>query len=127
MKTCMQCPWTRQNGDACLHVRAFDIGEGITAYVKVYKWFMGTSGMGLSEKAHQIMAPTAPKLERGFAEAVEKWLEGFRLLSNHRGYDMSYKLQVTALKMLMVGRARHHFELWEEEYKADSDDDWKKL
>ena len=35
-------------GDAWLRARVVDMGEGITAYVKVYKWFMGTSGMGLS-------------------------------------------------------------------------------
>ena len=40
---------------------------------------------------------------------------------------MSYRLRVTALKMLMVGRARDQFEIWEEEYRDDADDNSKKL
>ena len=88
----------KTNGDAWLRVRAVDMGEGITAYVKVYKRFMGTGGMVFSEKARQIMAPSAPKSEGDLADAVERWLEGLRLLSNHKGYDMSYKLKVTALR-----------------------------
>ena len=69
--------------------------------------------MGLQEKARQIMAPVAPKSQGEIADAVEKWLEGLRIISNHKGYDMSYRLRVTALKMLMIGRARDQFEQWE--------------
>ena len=51
----------RTDGDAWLMVRSMDPGEGITAHAKLYKWCMGTSGVGLSEKDQQIMAPIWPK------------------------------------------------------------------
>ena len=40
---------------------------------------------------------------------------------------MSYRLRVTALNMLMIGKARDEFEQWEEELKDDNEDNWKKL
>jgi len=49
------------------------------------------------------------------------------MISGHRGYEMSYKLKVTALKMLMIGRAKEIYEQWEEEFKGDNEDDWKIL
>ena len=68
------------------------------------------------------MAPIPPKSEGEIADAVEKWLEGLRIIGNHKGYEMSYRLRVTALKMLMIGRARDQFEIWEEECRADIED-----
>ena len=73
------------------------------------------------------MAPMPPKAEGDIAEAVEKWLEGLRVISGHKGYEMSYRLRVTALKMLMIGKAKDNFEQWEEELKDDSEDNWKKV
>jgi hypothetical protein len=46
-------------------------GNGIEAFVKIVKWFMGTSGLGLQEKARQIIAPIPPKSEGDIAESVE--------------------------------------------------------
>ena len=86
-------------GEAYLTVKPVESGEGIEAFVKRYKWYMGTSGMGLQEKAQQIMAPSQPKSEGDIADSVEKWLEGFRVISGHKGYDLSYRLRVTALNM----------------------------
>ena len=72
------------------------------------------------------MSPIPPKSEGDIAEAVEKWLEGLRIISGHKGYEMSYRLRVTALKMLMIGKAKDNFEQWEEELKDDNEDNWKK-
>ena len=117
----------KTESEAYFRVKSVEPGNGIEAFVKIVKWFMGTSGLGLQEKARQIMSPSAPKSEGDIAESVEKWLEGLRVLSGHKGYEMSYRLRVTALKMLMVGRARDQFELWKEESREDTDDTWKKL
>ena len=112
----------KTNADAWLRVRAVDMGEGVVAYVKVYKWFVGIRGMGRSEKAWHITAPSTPRSEVDIADAVEKWLEGSRLFSGNRGYQISYKLKVTALRIFVVGGARDHYELWEEDYKEYTDD-----
>ena len=49
------------------------------------------------------MSPATPKSEADMAEALDKWLEGLRHIMGHKGYEMSVKLRVTALKNLMVG------------------------
>ena len=123
MRTCTRFSWKKAEGDAWLRVKAVKSGRGLEAFVRIYKWFAGTSGMGLSERARVIMAPTAPKSEGDIAEAVDKWLEGLRLLQSHKGYRMIIRLRVTALKMLMIGRAKDQFELWEQDMPKIMDDD----
>ena len=113
----------KTEGDAWLRVKAVKSGRGLEAFVRIYKWFAGTSGMGLSERARVIMAPTAPKSEGDMAESVDKWLEGLRLLQSHKGYRMSIQLRVTALKMLMIGRAKDQFESWEQDMPKNMDND----
>ena len=117
----------KSEGDAWLRVKSVNSGHGMEAFVKVYKWFMSTSGQGLSERARAIMAPTPPKSEGDMAEAVDKWNEGLRLLENHPGYSMHVNLKVTALKQLMVGRAKDQFETWEEDMKNQGveDNQWR--
>ena len=117
----------KTESEAYFRVKSVEPGNGLEAYVKIVKWFMGTSGIGLQEKARSIMAPIPPKSEGEIADAVEKWLEGLRIIGNHKGYEMSYRLRVTALRMLTIGRARDQFEIWEEECRADTEDNWRKL
>ena len=62
----------KTESEAYFRVKSVKPGNGIEAFVKIFKWFMGTSGMGLQEKARQIMAPIAPKSEGEIADAVEK-------------------------------------------------------
>ena len=50
----------KTTGEAYLRVKSVEAGDGIEAFVKIYKWYMGTSGMGLQDKARQIMAPIPP-------------------------------------------------------------------
>ena len=96
--------------------------------MKVYKWFAGTSGQGLSERARMVMAPAAPKSEGEMAEALDKWLEGLKYLGKHKGYDLPVRLKVTAMKNLMVGRAKDSYEDWvESKIKSESEDEWKDL
>jgi len=85
----------KTESEAYFRVKSLDPGNGIEAFVKIFKWFMSTSGMGLQDKARQIMSPIAPKSEGEIAGAVEKWLEGLRIISSHKGYEMSYRLRVT--------------------------------
>ena len=61
----------KTESEACFRVKSVEPGNGIEAFVKIVKWFKGTSGLGLQEKARQIMAPIQPKAKGDIAEAVE--------------------------------------------------------
>ena len=76
----------KTEGEAWQRVRAVNSGHGLEAFVRIYKWFMGTSGQGLSEKARIIMSPSSPKAEGDIAEAVDKWLGGLRNLQGQNVY-----------------------------------------
>ena len=45
-------------------------------------------------------------------------VEHDRLLSSRDGYELNERLKVTALRMMMVGRARDKFEEWEDEFEV---------
>ena len=46
----------------------------------------------------------------------------------HKGYEMSVELRITALKNLMVGRARDLYEDWVDSLvKQDTDTEWRAL
>ena len=53
----------KTESEAYFRVKSVDPGNGIEAFVKIVKWFMGTSGLGLQEKARQTIAPIPPKSE----------------------------------------------------------------
>ena len=112
----------KTEGEAWQRVKSVHAGNGLEAFVKVYKWCRGTSGQGLSEKARIIMSPVTPKSAADMAEALDKWLEGLRHIMGHKGYEMSVKLRGTTLNNLMVGRARDLYEDWVDSLvKQDTD------
>lgn len=77
----------KTEGDAWLRVRSVDSGNGFEAFVKLYRRFTGTSGQGLSERARVTMNPIPPKSEGDIAEAVEKWIDGYKVFRNHGGIN----------------------------------------
>ena len=62
----------KTEGDAWLRVKTVTSGNGLAAFVKIYKWFTGTSGQGMSERARTIMAPSPSKSEGDMSEAIDK-------------------------------------------------------
>ena len=41
----------KTEGDAALRVNSGEPGKGLQAYMRVYLWFAGTTGMALTEKS----------------------------------------------------------------------------
>merc|ERR1711895_354623 len=92
-------------------------GEGIQAYMRVYLWFAGTTGLALTEKTRMLMHPTPPKSEYEIADALEKWFEQERTLRAHgKDYELNVAFKITALKELMNCK-REHFDNMERECK----------
>ena len=93
-------------------MRAAAKGEGISAYMNLYKWFTGTAGMAVSERIKKLMSPAPPKQESEIADAIDKWTETRR---NFASIKDEYKLQepflFTALESIMnVGKAKDFYE-----------------
>ena len=108
----------KAEGDAALRVNSGDPGDGLAAYMRVYLWFAGTTGLALTEKTRMLMHPKSPKHEHEVVDALEKWSEQERTLRAHgKNYELNVAFKVTALKILMSCR-REHFENLEREAKA---------
>ena len=60
-------------GDARTRIKTQKNGMGLLQYVEIYKWFTGTTGEGLSQKAIRIMTPKPPSSEDGIALALDRW------------------------------------------------------
>ena len=92
----------KTEGDAGLRVNSGETGEGLNAYMRLYLWFAGTTGLALTEKTRELMAPNPVKHEYEIADALEKWSEQERTLRAHGDeYKLSAAFKVTALRMLM--------------------------
>ena len=89
----------KTDGDAALRVNSGEPGEGLEAYMRVYLWFAGTTGLALTEKTRILMHPTPVKHEHEIADALEKWSEQERTLRAH-GDD--YKLWLQPLAVWIV-------------------------
>jgi len=61
----------KTEGDAALRVNSGEPGQGIQAYMRVYLWFAGTTGMALSEKSRMLMHPNPVKHEWEIVDALE--------------------------------------------------------
>merc|ERR1712015_174794 len=108
----------KTEGDAALRVQSGKQGQGINAYMRVYLWFSGTTGLALSEKIAQLMNPRVTMIEHELADTLEKWAE---LERNMRAYGEDYELKpvhkLTALRTIMTCK-REQFEHMERETKT---------
>ena len=68
----------RLSGEAHTKVASVPPGQGISAYVKVYLWYSGTSGMALQERASMVMHPKVPKSDEEISSVLEQWLTDCR-------------------------------------------------
>merc|ERR1712015_487361 len=102
----------KTEGEASLRVRGCTPGQGVRAYMVIYKWFMGTSGQAVTDRIKRLMSPTTPKTEADIADAIERWVESGRTLEClKQEYRLPDVFKVTALEQLMgVGQAKLHFE-----------------
>ena len=117
----------KAEGEADERMMAVPPGSGLVGYVRLYKWFTGTTGTGLKEMAKQVMSPTPPKEEVRIADAIDRWVRQDTLLSKHPGFDLGYRMKIAALKELMVGKAKEQFEMWEGEHRTVDEEVWQKL
>ena len=108
----------KTDGDAALRVNSGEPGEGLEAYMRVYLWFAGTTGLALTENTRMLMHPTPVKHEYEIADALEKWSEQERTLRAHGDdYKLNAAFKVTALKVLMSCK-REQFEFFEREART---------
>ena len=62
----------KTEGDAGLRVNSGETGEGLNAYMRLYLWFAGITGLALTEKTRELMHPNPVKHEHEIADALEK-------------------------------------------------------
>ena len=110
----------KTEGDAELRVSSINPGQGIEAYMRLYLWFAGTTGLALSEVMRLCMHPISPKFDYEIADALEKWLEQERRLRAHgQAYTLNAALKITALQTLMRCK-REQFDSMEREARGET-------
>ena len=101
---------------------------GVESHLTLYRWFTDISGLGITSQAMKLMQPEAPKKEEELAEALDIWLERVRRLEAHGDkYILPTLYKVAALRQLVVGKAKEHYELWEQDHKLDDDGGYQEI
>ncbi len=79
-----------------------------------YRWFTDVSGLGVAEQARKLTHPAPPKREEVFAEHVDMWQDKMQKLEAHGDkFKLIPVFKINALRMLMAGKAKKYFDLWE--------------
>ncbi len=102
----------KAEGEALTRIRGVKEGEGIEAYLAVYKWFTGTTGMQITERMKNIMMPNTPKNEADIADAIDRWTGSVRILASiKQEYELQEPFKMVALEQIMnTGRAKDYYE-----------------
>ena len=109
-------------------IRSITDKDGVSAYLTLYRWFTEISGLGLTSQAMKLMHPDPPKREEDIAEVLDIWVERVRRLEAHGPkYFLAPLFKVTAMKLMMVGKAKEHFEIWEADHKSEDDGGYSKI
>ena len=99
-------------------------GNGVKAYMRVYLWFAGTTGLALQEKMMYLMRPVQTTNEHEIADALEKWSEQERTMKMHgTDYELGAACKITALRTIMNCR-REQFEKWSERLEQRMEVSW---
>ena len=108
----------KTEGEAANKVHAGEEGKGLAAYMRVYMWFTGTTGLALSERIRIMMAPKAPVNEHEIADCLDKWAEQERAMrSRGQGYTMQTALKISAIRSIMDNK-KEQFESMEREART---------
>ena len=65
---------SKTSGDIALKVQSSG-NDGLTAHVKIRRWFTDVSGMALAERRRQVICPAQVKKDEDVAAAIGKWLK----------------------------------------------------
>ena len=107
-------------GEALTNIRTAHEGQGTKAYFALHKWYSETTGEAISEIIKQVMAPASPKQESEMADHIDIWPERMRILEEMRKeYELPGPFKITALRHLMVGKAKGYFEIVESRIPGD--------
>ncbi len=64
-----------------------------------------------------LMHPSPPKKEEEMAEYVEMWHDKMKRLETHgERFKLAPLFKISALRMLMVGKAKEYLDLWDTDH-----------
>ena len=102
----------KTEGEAMVRLQGCSHGDGVSAYMTIYKWFTGASEQAVAERIRKLMSPPTPKKEQDVADAMDRWIESARTLENMKPeYKLQDPFEVTALESVMnIGQGKTYFE-----------------
>ena len=94
----------KAEGEAYDRVKNAGQGEGLWAYVRMYRWFSRTSGLGLNQRRRALLQPAQCKHDWEVPAIVEKWEERLRRLENEEGNAerMGDKSKIATVREILI-------------------------
>ena len=85
--------------------------NGWIAWHQVNKWYLATSGQGLSERMTKIMTPSQSKKDADVKYDVEKWLDEVKECRALGASEMGYDYMLTALRGIATPAIRDQMDV----------------
>ena len=89
-------------GEAMARVRSAGQGNGMEGYIRLYKWYLGTTGLAITKRMSAYVSPGTPAKESQLADAIDRWIEEGRVLESMGDkYRLSEEWKSTAIERIM--------------------------
>ena len=85
-----------EKGDAFLKVRRS--ANGLSAWHEVHKWYLATSGIGLTERMRELMNPKQAKSDENVFGEMEKWEDALTELRGLGASELGADYKLTAIR-----------------------------
>jgi len=80
--------------------------NGWTAWHRVNKWYMATSGLGMTDRMAAIMKPPQSKKDEDVVYDVERWIDAMSECRALGGSELPYDHKLSALRMIATDGIR---------------------
>ena len=112
----------KSEGEAYSRISGATQGEGLWAYVRLYKWFSRTSSLGLIQRRRALLQPTQCKHDWEVSTEVEKWETRLRRLETEEGNTekMGDKSRIATAREILTPKLREYVDLRESELNTYS-------
>ena len=107
----------KSEGEAYDRVKGAGQGEGLWAYLRLYKWFSKTSSLGLIQRRRALLQPGRCKHDLDVSAEIENWEESLRALEVEEGNTekMGDKSKIATVREILTPKLREYVDLREGE------------
>ena len=84
--------------------------NGLSDWHEVHKWYLATSGMGVTERMRELMNPKQAKSDENVLGEMEKWEDALTELRGLGAFEVGADYKLTAIREIVTPFIRDKME-----------------